>query len=88
MSNCCIDKSCDEHTCMLLPEDATCLDCVHFSRCEYLISCKAIWPDSTECDWFPRRYASRNTKNPYKIEIEDGPVNGTVADLRREAGRQ
>ena len=39
-----------------LPEGKTCGDCVHFERCEWLISCKR---DRTSCDWHPIRFVEK-----------------------------
>lgn len=42
-----------EFATMALPAGRTCGDCVHFKRCEWLISCK---PERTSCDWYPVRF--------------------------------
>jgi hypothetical protein len=41
---------------MPLPPGKTCKDCVHFSRCEWLISCE---PGNETCDWSPSRFRPR-----------------------------
>jgi len=50
---CCVDESCTPDTCMELPEGETCFWCADMERCVTLFNCK---PDSTSCDWFPRRF--------------------------------
>ena len=50
---CCADKSCNEKTCMRLPEGATCGQCVNFNLCANLHGAK---DDDKTCDYFPRRY--------------------------------
>lgn len=50
---CCHDSSCDEKTCMVLPEGKTCGDCVHMSRCKVMFG--HVETD-TYCDWFPRKF--------------------------------
>lgn len=37
-----------------LPDNKTCLDCRHFSRCEWLIQATK---DRSECDWLPIRFS-------------------------------
>lgn len=53
---CCVDKACDETTCMNLPAGKTCGDCVHLPRCTWLIQAT---PERTDCDWFPRRFKEK-----------------------------
>jgi len=59
MLGCCVDKKygtgCTPKTCMQLPEDETCGACASFARCQGLFDAK---PDSTTCDFFPRRFRS------------------------------
>lgn len=53
---CCVDGSCDETTCMKLPEDMTCADCTRFEEW-----CKPVigkLPGSKSCDYFPRRFVN------------------------------
>lgn len=53
---CCIDSKCNENTCMNLPEDKKCGDCIH------IIKCKMIYghiESDTYCDWFPRKFRQK-----------------------------
>ena len=50
---CCMDKACNENTCMNLPENKTCGDCVNIKIC------KAVYghtENDTYCDFFPRKF--------------------------------
>jgi len=38
---------------MSLPDDKTCNDCIHMSRCSWLLSRKGT---EKVCDWFPIRF--------------------------------
>lgn len=38
---------------MALPEGTTCGDCLHYSRCSWLLSCAR---ENTACDWAPSRF--------------------------------
>ena len=52
---CCVDRACNERTCMALPAGKTCADCARINWC-----LKFFGPDrgkETSCDWFPRRFA-------------------------------
>lgn len=51
---CCADKACTEDTCMVLPGDKTCGDCLHFRHCAAFYARKAT---DNYCDFFPRRFA-------------------------------
>lgn len=42
-----------------LPKGKTCSDCIHASRCAWLIGIKG---NETQCDWLPSRFAQRATK--------------------------
>lgn len=53
---CCVDKACNERTCMALPEGKTCGHCVHEYRCCTIFGHR---PTDTYCDWFPRRFHER-----------------------------
>jgi len=54
-SGCCVDKSCDERTCMELPVKTTCGDCFHFWRCDMLFGAKR---QNRKCDFYPRKFIS------------------------------
>lgn len=56
MQGCCADKSCTPQTCMDLPENKTCAQCVHERRCVTLFGAK---PENAWCDFFPRRFVER-----------------------------
>jgi len=43
-----------------IPNGLTCGDCVHFSRCEWLIQATT---GRTECDWLPIRFKLKGDKN-------------------------
>jgi hypothetical protein len=52
-----------------LPDGSTCADCVHFKRCEWLISANA---EDARCDWEPSRFRPRTTHPLHKKE-KHGP---------------
>jgi len=66
---CCVDKSCTPETCMKLPWNRTCGDCLNYDRCFSLFYCS---PGRTTCDWFPRRFKAWPGKGP------DGCVRDAV----------
>jgi len=55
-NGCCLDHSCTPASCMALPADMTCSDCLHYARCRSLF---AKFDRSTSCDFFPRRFVAR-----------------------------
>lgn len=42
-----------------LPMGKTCHDCVHFSRCSWLIGIKG---NETICDWLPSKFKQQTTQ--------------------------
>lgn len=50
---CCRDGTCDFYSCMALPPQKTCGDCVHARRCNMLFGAE---PGRTSCDFYPRRF--------------------------------
>lgn len=56
---CCIDRDyegarrCNEQTCMNLPDEKTCGDCVHETRCTTIFGAKS---ENSYCQFFPRRF--------------------------------
>lgn len=69
-NGCCADRSCTPASCMILPHDMTCSDCVYAVKCLALFGAKGR---STSCDFFPRRFVARG----YLIEQQNNDaLNG------------
>jgi len=51
---CCVDKICNEATCMRLPEGVHCGDCAWFGWCAKVVGKVEA---SEDCDFFPQRFA-------------------------------
>lgn len=60
----CDDKNCTPETCMNLPQDKTCENCIFEKFCEQF---HGRTKNSTACDWFPRRFKESKGAN-YVIE--------------------
>jgi hypothetical protein len=68
---CCVDKKCDDDTCMALPEGKTCGDCRHARRCFAMFGHTAT---DTYCDFYPRRFlepVAPPTEDLEDEELED-----------------
>lgn len=59
-TGCCVDKSCNRATCMLLPRGRTCADCAHVDRCVTIFGANSA---NTYCDFFPRKFRAANITN-------------------------
>lgn len=52
-AGCCFGSDCDSKSCMVIPDDKTCVDCAHFDRCSKMFGVKATYGT---CDFFPRKF--------------------------------
>ncbi len=52
-AGCCVDDRCDDQTCSVLPEGATCTDCVHVYRCVMIFG---VQPENVICDFYPLKF--------------------------------
>lgn len=55
-SGCCADSTCNDETCMVLPDGESCATCVFTVQCCTMFGHK---PEDTVCDFFPRRFQKR-----------------------------
>lgn len=65
---CCVDraynKGCEVSTCMHLPHEKTCTDCVHHDRCTTMFGAKS---ENTSCQFFPRRFLRRASDHAMRV---------------------
>jgi hypothetical protein len=58
IQGCCVDKVCNNDTCMRLPDGVTCGDCALLAECSWV----GVRTDWKVCDFYPRRF--RKTEMP------------------------
>lgn len=54
------------------PNDKSCGDCVHFSRCVFLMGQEAA---ETRCDWIPSRFKEEKSDGETNCRRNDGSAD-------------